>query len=173
MILKGFKEKSNKKYINKTVSERVVVTSKSKVQHVGILVNNNEPVDYKWFNTIKDVLNITNNAIEVIAFTNDKKKDESNALISTYDVSDLGWNGTIKDTKLKTFINTNFDLLISYYTDNNTPLKLLTTASKAKFKVGILQEDERINDLIIKTELNDFKTFKIELEKYLKILNKL
>jgi hypothetical protein len=119
------------------------------------------------------VLSVTANAIEVVAFTNDKKKDQSNELIATYDGTDLGWNGTIKDANLKTFINTDFDLLISYYTEDNILLKLLTTASKSKFKVGILQEDERINDLIIKTELNDFKTFKIELEKYLKILNKL
>jgi len=173
MILKGFKEKSNKKYINKVLSERVIVTSKNKVQHVGILVNNNESVDYKWFNTVKNVLNKGDNVIEIIAFTNDKKKDESNEYIATYDLNDLGWNGTIKNANLKTFVDTNFDLLISYYTENSIQLKLLTTASKSKFKVGILQDDERINDLIIKTDLNDFKTFKIELEKYLKILNKL
>ena len=173
MILKGFKEKSNKKYINKIVNERVVVTTKDKVKRVGILVNNNESVDYNWFKTLKELLNVTDRAIEIIAFTNDKKKDESNEHITTYDGTDLGWNGTIKDTNLKTFITTDFDLLISYYAEDNILLKLLTTASKAKFKVGILQEDERINDLIIKTELNDFKTFKVELEKYLKILNKL
>lgn len=173
MILKGFKEKSNKKYINKALSERVVVTTKDKVKRIGVLVNNNESIDYSWFKALKEVLNVTSNAIEVVAFTNDKKKDESNELVATFDGTDLGWNGTIKETNLKTFINTDLDLLISYYTEDNTLLKLLTTASKAKFKVGILQEDERINDLIIKTELDDFKTFKIELEKYLKILNKL
>ena len=45
--------------------------------------------------------------------------------------------------------------------------------SKAEFKVGILQTDERINDLIIKTKLKEFDVFKEELFKYLTILNKI
>jgi len=46
-------------------------------------------------------------------------------------------------------------------------------ASEAAFKIGIYQEDERLNDLIIKTQPKDLKTFKNELIKYLSILNKL
>ncbi|MGB1210876.1 MAG: DUF6913 domain-containing protein [Lacinutrix venerupis] len=57
--------------------------------------------------------------------------------------------------------------------NDTTPLKLLTVSSKSKFKVGVLETDERVNDLIIKTEMNDFKTFTSELKKYLNILNKI
>ena len=40
--------------------------------------------------------------------------------------------------------------------------------SKAKFKVGISNEDDRLHDLIIDVALKDQDTFKVELIKYLK-----
>ncbi len=172
MILKGFKEKSNKKYINKTLRKRVVVPSKDRIGNLGILVDGRESIDYDWFKTLADALKVNKDKIEIIAFV-DKKKEEEKELVPTYEAKDIGWNGVIKNKELKRFSNTNFDLLINYYTKDDLLLKLLTVASKAKFKAGILQTDERLNDLIVKTELRDFKTFKNELVKYLNILNKI
>ena len=48
----------------------------------------------------------------------------------------------------------------------------MTALSKGKFKIGIFQSDERLNDLIIKTELTQFDLFKAEVFKYLSILKK-
>ena len=45
--------------------------------------------------------------------------------------------------------------------------------SKARFKVGISNEDERLHDLIIDVALKDQGTFKVELVKYLKTINKI
>jgi hypothetical protein len=39
--------------------------------------------------------------------------------------------------------------------------------------VGISNEDERLHDLIIDVALKDQSTFKVELVKYLKTLNKI
>ena len=66
-----------------------------------------------------------------------------------------------------------FDILISYFEKDVLELKLMTAKSKAKFKIGILQTDERLNDLIIKTSLKQFELFKKEVFKYLSILNKI
>jgi hypothetical protein len=49
----------------------------------------------------------------------------------------------------------------------------MTALSKGKFKIGILQSDERLNDLIIKTKLTQFDLFKAEVFKYLSILKKI
>jgi len=91
---------------------------------------------------------------------------------SVYNPKDFGWKDNVKNQELQQFIDTDFDLLINYYTKENIGLKLITASSKAKMKVGILQTDERFNDLIIKTDIKDIKTFTSELIKYLKILNK-
>lgn len=172
MILRGLKEKSNKKYINSTLRKRVVSNSSNKIQQLGILINSDEDIDYAWFNTLAAALNINENKVEIIAFTSNIKEEDYD-FSPTYNPKHLGWKGSLKHVDLKRFTQTDFDLLISYYTEDSIALKLLTAASKAKFKVGILQEDERLNDLIIKTERNDFDTFKSELLKYLNILNKI
>jgi hypothetical protein len=49
----------------------------------------------------------------------------------------------------------------------------MTAFSKAKFKIGILQTDERLNDLILKTNIKQHEVFKEEVLKYLTILNKI
>lgn len=90
-----------------------------------------------------------------------------------FDPKDFGWGGTIKNTELQSFLDTEFDVLISYYAKDQLELKLLTALSQAKFKIGILQTDERLNDLIIKTDISEFNVFKDELIKYLTILNKI
>ena len=172
MILKGFKEKSNKNYINFQLRNRVVSQSNSKVKRIGVLFNAEELTNVPVFNTLAEGLNINKTNVEVIAFKSQVDKEEK-VFSPTYTLKDVGWKGNIKETTLKQFLNVEFDVLISYYKNDTTPLKLLTVASKSKFKVGILETDERINDLIIKTEINDFKTFTSELKKYLNILNKI
>ena len=85
----------------------------------------------------------------------------------------IGWKGKIKSNELETFINTNFDALISYYKQDNLELNLVTARSKANFKIGISHNDERLSDLILDVKPNDFNIFKKELVKYLTILNKI
>jgi len=172
MILKGFKEKSIKKCINKTLSSRKIVLGNSKVKTVGVLINIDEAIDIKWFDTLAQTLKINPNNFQLISFTKEKKLEEQ-LFNNLYNEKSIGWKGKIKHPDLKRFIDKDFDVFISYYTEDFILLRLLTTISKAKFKVGILQEDERLNDLIIKTEVKDFATFKKELIKYLSILNKL
>ncbi len=74
---------------------------------------------------------------------------------------------------MKTFLDTKFDALISYYLSDELELKMLTAMSQSAFKIGILQTDNRINDLIIKSNLSEFSVFKNELFKYLTILKKI
>lgn len=172
MILKGFKEKSNKKYINSELKKRVVSGFQGKIKQVGIIVNSQELIDVKWFDALATELDVKQEAVHIIVYNAELKEDEA-VFIPTYTLKDFGWKGAIKDKDLKQFLNTEFDALISYYKEDITLLKLLTVSSKAKFKIGILESDERINDLIIKTKTKAFETFKKELVKYLNILNKL
>lgn len=171
MILKGLKEKSNKKYIEERLKKRIVYSSKGKVQTLGVIFSHDEKDDFDQFKVLASNLGIKANKINIIAFTEDLNS-ESGIWNTIYNPKDFGWNAVIKNQELKEFIEADFDLLINYYTKENTELKLITAASKAKLKVGILQTDERLNDLIIKTDIKDIKIFTNELIKYLKILNK-
>ncbi|AEH02805.1 hypothetical protein [Lacinutrix sp. 5H-3-7-4] len=172
MILKGFKEKSNQNYINKTLNNRVVNSSDSKIKSVGVIINIDEMIDYKWFDSLFKTLKIESSNCEIIAFTKEKTIEENN-FFNSFNKNSIGWKGNIKNESLKSFLSKEYDILISYYLEASMHLKLLTVKSKANFKVGILHEDERLNDLIIKTPVKAYNTFEKELLKYLTILNKI
>ena len=172
MILKVFREKSNKKYLNKLLLERHVNVNDSKVESLGIIINIDEIDDFELFRKLADYIKVRPNKLKIIAFS-EKKKDDLNSWDLCFTPKDFGWSGTIKNIELQSFLNTEFDALISYYKKEVLEIKLITANSKAKFKIGILQTDERLNDLILKTNMNEFELFKTELFKYLTILNKI
>ncbi len=172
MILKGFKEKSNKKHLNKLLSQREVSVVDNKVESLGVILNIDEIDDFELFRTLAVDINVRPNRLKIIAFSTNKK-DNLSTWDECFNPKDFGWNGAVKNIELQSFLNTSFDALISYYTKDELELKLLTATSKAKFKIGILQTDARLNDLIIKTSLKEFNVFRAELHKYLTILNKI
>ena len=172
MILKGFKEKSKKKYLNKLLLERQVNVTDNEVKSLGVVLNIDEVDDFDLFRELAETMKIHPNKLKVIAFS-ESKKDDLNAWDSCYNFKDFSWKGSVKNIELQSFLDKDFDVLISYYEKEILELKLITALSKAKFKVGILQTDERLNDLIIKTNLKQFELFKTEVFKYLTILNKI
>lgn len=172
MILKGFKEKSNKKHLNKLLSKRQVNATGNKIESLGIILNLDKGDDLEKLRDIASSLNIRPNKLKIIAFSL-SKNDDLNNWNNCYNPKDFGWKGIIKNVELQSFLDIEFDALISYYEEDFLELKLLTAMSKAKFKVGLLQADERLNDLIIKTSLKEINVFKKELFKYLTILNKI
>lgn len=172
MILKGFREKSIKKCLNKLLSERHVNVNNDAVISLGVILNIDEIDDYEKFRALADYIKVRSNKLKIIAFSEIKKED-LNTWDDCYNPKDFGWKGAVKNIELQSFLDTKFDVLISYYEKEVLELKLMTTLSKGKFKIGILQDDERLNDLIIKTKLTQFDLFKDEVFKYLSILNKI
>lgn len=172
MILKVFKEKSNQKFINNLLSARRAVISNAKVQTVGVLLNLEEYDDFESFKAYFKELGLISPISKVVAFVDDEKKIENHR--NTYFISkNFGWKGKITSVDLQSFIDTEFDVLISYYKSNQLETNMITAMSKAKFKVGLSGLDERLYDLIIDVPINKFKVFKFELKKYLTVLRKL
>lgn len=172
MILKGFREKSIKKYLNKLLQERQVTITDSKVTSLGVIFNIDEFNDFEFFRILADYINIRSDKLKIIAFS-ESKKDDLNSWDLCFNPKDFGWNGIIKNQEMQAFLDTKFDALISYYEKDVLEIKLMTAFSKAKFKIGVLQTDERLNDLILKTNIKQHEVFKEEVLKYLTILNKI
>ncbi|NRR92339.1 hypothetical protein HSX10_12245 [Winogradskyella undariae] len=172
MILKAFKEKSNRKYINKLLTTRQSNVNSNKIQTVAVLLNSSEFHEFEVFRVYFKELGLNSTKHKIVAFTLDDKL-EHNKWNAHFSPKDFGWKGKIKNADLETFINTPFDLLICFYKNDVSQLNLITAASKAAFKVGISSEDERLYDLIIDVDLKDINIFKQELKKYLNILKKL
>ena len=172
MILKGFKEKSNQKFINKLIDSRKAAVSSKKIESVGIILNLSEFDDFETLRIFFESLKLNPNKIKIVGFTEDVKLVEASIEL-LYSEKQVGWKGKLKNNELISFINTNFDVLISYYKQDNLELNLVTALSKANFKVGLSNNDERLHDLILDIDPNKFDVFRNEFVKYLTILKKL
>ena len=58
-------------------------------------------------------------------------------------------------------------------TQENLMLQLMSVKTKARVRVGFVEVDEQYNDLILNSPMKDFKVFKQELKKYLRVLNEI
>ena len=112
------------------------------------------------------------NAVKIIGYKNyyDKNSPYSTPVFSD---KDLGWKGAIENSYALEFLSRDYDLLVNYYNEDNLLLQLMTVKTKARVKVGFKEVDQKLNDLILELPIKDFKTFKLELKKYLKVLNEI
>lgn len=172
MILRAFREKSLQNYINKLINSNQKSVTQKKVDSIGVLLHFKEFSDFELIRAFLKSLNFRDEQLKVVAYT-EKRLGETNLWNTHFCAKDLSWGGKINNIELETFVNTEFDMLISYYKDDITQLNAITAMSKANFKVGLSGIDNRLYDLIIDVLPQDFKLFGIELVKYLTVLNKL
>lgn len=172
MFLSKVKDFFTKKIVKKRLSNVKHIEINSTIKTVGIVF------DESYFYEKESLLNelvkkgIAAENIRFFVFKNKvKKKEQFDYPIVTH--KDINWNGTFDNAAVNDFINTKFDLLISYYDTEKAALLLLTHLSKADFKVGFSNVDSRLNHLMITTNAENHTVFIDELFKYLKILNKL
>lgn len=171
MFIRYLKELSLKKILKTTlkpVNESILTKS---IEKIGILI------DQSYFLEKENLINaIINKGIKreniTLLLYNDKLKNTENNPTASFSYKNMKWDGSFDNKEVEGFINTTFDMLISYYDLEKAPLLLVTHNSKALFKVGLSTIDKRLNHLIINTNAENFQVFVDELFKYLKILKK-
>ncbi len=157
-------EKQLKKLKNNSVSL-------SKIHKIGILADSRLFGSYDITRNLRQKLGISNEKhIEIIIYEN-LKDDFVTQHYSVFSEKDFGMYGKVKASNVKSFIEDNFDLLINYCNHDSVYTNLVLVKSKAKFKVGFLDETYRdVYDFTIEIEGNKVDVFNDELAKYLKIL---
>ena len=171
-VFKLFKKKSNDKYLNNILNNRKTSVNNNKIKSVGIIINLEEFNDYDSLRSVFTYLGVNENKIKFVAYVTEK--DETLTSWDSYFTPlDFGWNGNISNYDINEFIETEFDALISYYDEDIYELNLITAKSKANFKIGISNNDQRLHDFIIDIKSSFIDIFKVELEKYLKGFKKI
>ena len=172
MFLNKIKDFWVKKIVKKSLSNLKHTVSNNSIKSIGIIIDEN------YFNKKEELIqelvknSIDKQQIQILVFRDlIKKKETFN--YSAFSYKDLNWNATFDKNEINDFINSDFDLLISYYDVEKAPLLQITYLSKAKFKTGFESVDKRLNQFMIATQLEYYKVFIQELFKYLKILNKI
>lgn len=170
MFLSVIKDFSVKRILINNLHKVKRSTNAQSVKTIGLIVDQSSFLETEKLIDVIVKNGVSRDALSVIVF-NGKKGTSDN--FPTIKQADLKWNGELDDMIANEFLNKNFDLLISYYEQDNALLLATTFHSKAILKVGFAAIDERFNDLIIKCEPSDHAIFIQEVFKYLKILNKI
>ena len=158
-------------FIKKTLKNNLHNVKKevftSNIQTIGLLIDES---DFRHSKALIEelVLNGINfERIKIVVYRN-KFKGKKIYSFPTFTKKHVDWKGKSNIDFLTEFIETEFDLLISYYDVQKPILKLITNQSKARFKVGFTSIDKNINRWMIDTALENYKLFVFELFKYLK-----
>ena len=172
MFIKFIKEISLKKILKNTLHNVKPSILSTSIKTVGLLIDESYFLEKEEL--VRELVNngINHGDIRLLVYKNKIKKNEV-FQVPTFSGKDMNWKGSFSAGFVNEFINTDFDLLISYYDIEKTPLLLVTHNSKALFKVGFSTVDKRLNHLMINTNAENHKVFVHELFRYLKILNKI
>tara|TARA_Y100000815_G_C12962101_1_gene357071 strand:+ start:28 stop:561 length:534 start_codon:yes stop_codon:yes gene_type:complete len=176
-MFKGIKDKfkynSGVKFLKQELAKELPTVNRSKGIHsVGCIVDLDQFYDASLFYEFVEDYNLRPNAVKIIGYKSfyDKNSPYSTPVFSD---KDLGWNGNIENSYALEFLSREYDLLVNYYTQENLLVQLMSIKTKARFRAGFKDVDMVYNDLILDLPLNDFKTFKTELKKYLGVLNEI
>jgi hypothetical protein len=118
---------------------------------------------------IKKMLGLEN--VKILTFLDYDKKNHT--INSYFTEKDIDWNGAIQKADFRDFLNEPFDLLIGYFDTKNIFLELAVLKSKATFKVGFSEVNQRLYDMEIAEIPSKIDNFLNELKKYLVILKKM
>ena len=177
MFLKGikdkFKHKSATKFLKEALSKTPQMVNRSGgITSIGCVVDLDNFEKPELFFEFVDEYKLRPNAVKIIGYKSyyDKNSPYSTPVFSD---KDLGWKGEIENSYALEFLSRDYDLLVNYYNTDNLLLQLMTVKTNARIKVGFMEVDQKLNDLIIGVPLKEFKTFKLELKKYLRVLNEI
>ena len=159
MFLNYFKNLFLKYTLRNKWQEVSTLANTSAIRSVGLVID--ETSFFEKENLIKELISngFSTNSMSILVYRDTIDKKET-YLHYTFNSSILDWNANISDAVVTNFIQTDFDLLVSYY-------------DIEKVKVGFSSIDKRLHHLTITTQIGNYTTFVHELFKYLKILNKI
>ncbi|MFH6604194.1 DUF6913 domain-containing protein [Maribacter algicola] len=176
-MFKGIKDKlkykSGLKFLKQELSKPIGAVDRSHgIKSVGCIVDMDKFEDTDLFYQFQEEYSLRPNAVKIIGYKSyyDKNSPYSTPVFSD---KDLGWNGAIENSYALEFLSREYDLLVNYYTGENLLIQLMSIQTKARFRVGFKDVDQHYNDLILNVPINDFKTFKSELKKYLYVLDEI
>ena len=172
MFFKQLRTLSLQKKITLILKSRVKNFKSSKVKSIGVIFDYESYHNYDFFRDLIKDIGIRRNKIQFIAKV-DLGENKPNIYDVFFSLENFDWLGRPKNMEISEFVKQPFDILISYYKHNQLDLNLITSRSKANLKIGLTNDDPRLNDLIINIEPKDTDVFKTELIKYLTQLNRL
>ena len=141
-----------------------------KIHTVGILITDEIFSCVDILQYVHDVLGISRN-VHIYRYRKFDKTDKKS--FKHFTEKDMNWQGVVTDASFEVFLETPFDLLISFFDAIQLYLEFATLKSKATFKVGFSGVNDALFDLVIVEKANNPLSFMNETYKYLELLKKI
>lgn len=171
-MFKSLKQKAIRRKTERNIRSRDLSKVNERLTRLGFLVDDTNFFELDELYEFSSLLEIQRKDVKVFSFLETKHKLPSLRQNQIYH-KDFTWKGEITNQNALEFLDISFDVLIGYYQGPNEFLDLMVSESNSKFKVGLANSNPRLYDLIIELEPDKLSNFKIELKKYLQILNKI
>ena len=147
-------------------SNRKIKIVPNKKLSVGLLIDSKFDLNDSFIQKLAMNLELSKERFDITVYNKNNFKTFNVNLIS---IEDVGLFGKLP-LGINKFLNRRFDLLFNLHY-NNPLLSLLSLLSKSNFRIGLIQADKRLNDLIINLSPENSK-FIDESVKYLNIIFK-
>ena len=163
---KLIEKKYNKLVVKKTSKKHSTKT----IKRVAILLDN-ESLENVMISNLTTNFPFKKENIDVLIYREYSKKQELFPKFFTN--NDIGFTGSLNSNDLKKFVKNEYDLLINYVKTPNLYANMITLLSRAMFKTGFAEIDNRLYDLVVSDDGLDEVVLNQEIKKYLTILNKI
>lgn len=171
-MFEKLKRKSLRKITERHIAQRDLSQLNAPLTTLGFVVDEMAFQDFEKLYDFSQFLGLQRKDVKIFSFLEVKKKTPT-LRQNQINNKDFGWKGEILNQNAQEFLSIPFDVLIGYYQGNHEFLDLMVSVSKAKFKVGFEGADDRLYDLLMAFAPSQTEAFKVELKKYLEILNKI
>lgn len=171
-MLKKVKKYSLKKHTEKNLIERDISQRNAPLKYLGFLVDEAFFEDFEMLYEFGKELGLQPKDVKLFTFVETRRKIPSlrqNQITN----KEFTLRGEINSQNAQEFLDFPFDVLVGYYKGKHEFLSAMVAQSKAKFKIGFNDANEQFFDLLLSVDLQKTDTFKSEVKKYLKILNKI
>ncbi|KAA1247106.1 hypothetical protein F0000_05125 [Aquimarina sp. RZ0] len=170
-MFKGLKRNAYKKSIESYIKKRTPQARQVRsIKSLAVLIDASQSVNILSVVKLANELGVKSDSLKVMGYKEDQKEISDDKDAAYYNNKSFGVNAAIRSNSLQEFINKEYDVLINFYSESKLELDIVAAASKAKFKVGFSEIDNRINDLVIGSANDNTNLFISELKKYFKIL---
>ena len=168
-----FKSLHNK-FLNKKIHNSLLSLSKEnrnkpkKIKTLACIVDPSLSISVDNFIDLSHSINLQEKDLKIITFQENRN---SFNVFSSMNItpSCVTYFGNLDGKDSLEFISFEYDMLINFFKSNKF-LTLLSSKTKANFRVGFDSVNSDLNDLIFSEKLKKYSEFKYELIKYLKMI---
>ena len=95
-----------------------------------------------------------------------RKRKESTRFSPQFNRYHLHWDGDLIHPSLPELVSQKYDIMFNYFKKSDLTLRAISSSLDAGFRVGFSSVDERLNDLILATDVFQPNQFVQEFPKY-------